>query len=221
MGTCTECANQSMARGLCGKHYQRARSSGQMPPKKPLPNFGKLCARDGCEKPAIRHQLCNRHSALARSGKEFSTRELSVPEFFLLRGWNVTDSGCWEYRGARLALQAGGYGIVRRGYRAHRVSYEHFIGPIPEGMMVLHSCDNPPCVNPQHLRIGTAADNMADALARGRARGQYQLETHCRPCGAEFDLPPRTKGGRCRGCRNARSRKWQSRKRAQGDRLEG
>lgn len=66
----------------------------------------------------------------------------------------------------------GGYGAVRCGgiFRAHRLIYSIFKGPIPDGMMVLHSCDNPPCVNPEHLRVGTALDNARDRVERGRGR---------------------------------------------------
>ena len=53
---------------------------------------------------------------------------------------------------------------------AHRISYEVFIGPIPDGMNVLHDCDNPPCCNPGHLFLGTQAVNIADRDAKGRQR---------------------------------------------------
>lgn len=68
-----------------------------------------------------------------------------------------------------------GYGRVGRNgksYRAHRLAWEEEHGPIPDGMMVLHRCDNPPCVNVEHLFLGTALDNMRDMVAKGRhARG--------------------------------------------------
>ena len=76
---------------------------------------------------------------------------------------------CWFWRASRLK---GGYGIIGisgKNRLAHRVSYELHHGPIPEGMLVLHSCDNPSCVNPAHLHLGTQADNMREKAERGRA----------------------------------------------------
>jgi hypothetical protein len=62
----------------------------------------------------------------------------------------------------------GKFGIKKRNLSAHRLSYRYFVGPIPEGLFVLHSCDTPLCVNPAHLRVGTAQDNVDDMMARGR-----------------------------------------------------
>lgn len=71
---------------------------------------------------------------------------------------------CWNWQGCR---KERGYGHTGRGY-AHRRSYELFKGPIPKGRSVLHRCDNPPCINPDHLRVGTQADNIADMVGKGR-----------------------------------------------------
>lgn len=80
-------------------------------------------------------------------------------------------NGCWL---CQLGVVAGGYPVVRCGrrlLRAHRVMREHFSGPVPAGLFVLHRCDVPRCCNPAHLWVGTHADNMADRNAKGRARG--------------------------------------------------
>lgn len=92
------------------------------------------------------------------------------------RFWRNVDRtsllGCWEWTGYRQE----GYGHVFDGIRdrpAHRVSWELHNGPIPDGMVCRHDCDNPGCVNPAHLRIGTHADNIADKVARNRqAKGE-------------------------------------------------
>ena len=75
---------------------------------------------------------------------------------------------CWEIQGAKTH---DGYGIIRgEGERlAHRVAYTLAYGPIPKGMCVLHSCDNPACVNVNHHFLGTRKDNNADRAAKGRS----------------------------------------------------
>ena len=82
---------------------------------------------------------------------------------------------CWLWTGARLKLANGAlsYGSIgeRKDVRhlAHRVSWKLHFGDVPEGMCVCHKCDNPQCVRPDHLFLGTQQDNMADKLAKGRA----------------------------------------------------
>lgn len=76
--------------------------------------------------------------------------------------------GCWIWEGSR---SPSGYGVIFNGLKsapAHRVSYEIFKGEIPEDKFVLHSCDNPPCIKPAHLRIGTHEDNAKDMSYRDR-----------------------------------------------------
>lgn len=81
----------------------------------------------------------------------------------------IKKTGCWIWQAV---VGNRGYGQV--GYKGdhhayvHRVSHTEFIGPIPKGLYVLHSCDNKLCINPLHLRAGTQKENMADAIARGR-----------------------------------------------------
>ena len=87
---------------------------------------------------------------------------------FCLRFDPDTKESCWEWTAGK---SPSGYGYIWNGctfLRAHRVSCEIFVGLIPDGLIVRHKCDNPGCVNPYHLEIGTQADNMRDMMTRGR-----------------------------------------------------
>lgn len=87
------------------------------------------------------------------------------------------DDECWPWTAYR---SKKGYGHIKVGGKrgsviaAHRVAYELKLGDIPPGMLVCHSCDNPPCCNPAHLWVGTNDDNMADMARKGRARAGRQ-----------------------------------------------
>lgn len=89
------------------------------------------------------------------------------------RFWDKVDKSgeCWNW----IATRSGnGYGSIKylgKDCGAHRVSWILASGEIPKGMFVLHRCDNPPCVNPKHLFLGTNADNMRDMQQKGRALG--------------------------------------------------
>lgn len=83
----------------------------------------------------------------------------------------VTKAGCHEYAGR--ARTRGGYPKIKDGpkyWAGHRLAWTKYVGPIPDGMWVLHKCDNRLCMNTEHLFIGTRQDNVDDMHAKGRAR---------------------------------------------------
>lgn len=95
------------------------------------------------------------------------------------------ENECWFWKGATQHSGHGQFSVDWKMVPAHRVAYELLIGPIPEGMFVLHSCDVPGCVNPKHLRIGTQRDNIKDAsakhrLATGTRHGSYKHGFYCK-----------------------------------------
>lgn len=84
------------------------------------------------------------------------------------------NSGCWIWLGMyQVGRDYGLFCYKRKTVRAHRAAWELFCGPIPHGHGVLHKCDNPSCVNPDHLMTGTQKDNMSDASKKNRMARMY------------------------------------------------
>ena len=95
---------------------------------------------------------------------------LFTKSYIIARVHIITETGCWEWAGAR---DHTNYGLVTRSSgesRAHRLAYTLFVGPITYGQLVCHKCDNPPCCNPNHLFLGTMIDNILDCVEKGRHR---------------------------------------------------
>ncbi len=93
-----------------------------------------------------------------------------------LRAYTKEDpkTGCHLWTGARDPGGYGRMGLPHTSRAAHRVAWEVANGPIPAGMHVLHSCDNPRCCNPEHLKLGTHAENMREKAEKGRAPRRWR-----------------------------------------------
>lgn len=118
-----------------------------------------------------------------------------------------TASGCWQWTGH--VLPSGYAEVCFRGknHRVHRLMYEAANGPIPEGLDVLHSCDNTLCFNPAHLSVGEQAENSRQSVDRGR-HAKIQ-NTHC-PAGHSYAehawINPRTGWRACKTCNRIKQR---------------
>ena len=150
---------------VCQMHYSRHRRHGSYARK----HEGKVAYRRVVKTPAM-----------------LNTRPLGEPsKVDASRFWShvnkLSAEECWPWEGS----YKGAYGTIHtfagaRSVGAHRASYRLVNGPIPDGFLVRHKCDNPGCVNPDHLEVGTGKDNVADMLSRGRAnplRGEAHQNT--------------------------------------------
>ena len=127
----------------------------------------RICSVNKCEFPSRRNGMCEKHSGLFRKYGTTDPHNLTPVVDRFLKHVNKTET-CWLWTGGK---DKDGYGLIRikgKLIRAHRASWELFCGPIPDGLDALHKCDNPPCVNTDHLYLGTNMQNVQDRVDRKR-----------------------------------------------------
>lgn len=133
----------------------------------------KICSKKECNGKVLAKGLCQKH--YLRQWKYGDTDIVNPPvsqQRFIERFEEKIEKidSCWIWVGAFFKSGYGRFSFGKKKVRAHRFSYELYIGKIPKGIYVLHRCDNPCCVNPLHLFLGTHLDNMMDMESKGRAK---------------------------------------------------
>lgn len=149
----------------------------------------RTCSVDECESNALARNLCAKHyRRLSRHGTTDPPPRYASPAERLTASLEHKPNGCLEWTNPTDDKGYGSIYVDGKLIKVHRFAWTLANGPIPDGMNVLHHCDNPPCCEtapseayPEgHLFLGTLADNNADMRAKGRARTNgYDARTHC------------------------------------------
>lgn len=150
---------QAITRRIC-EHCGTAFQVERIRPSHP--NWGKFCSR------ACRGAAQSARAKGSRADRYFWPRVKKT-------------ANCWVFKGR---TDKDGYGVLNvygGAARAHRYSWEIHFGPIPDGLWVLHHCDNPPCVRPDHLFLGTTIDNNKDRHLKGRTAAGLRSGTNTHP----------------------------------------
>ena len=171
-----DCNKAHLAKGFCNKHYLRWKKYDD-------PNFvtvkPKGCQIDYCNEVNFGHGYCAKHYQRLRRTGSATNMCRKEPLMGTLKerfdqSYKINDATlCWEWQ---RNLNRAGYSKIefndelgkRKTISGHRLSYKIYKGSIKNGLFVCHSCDNPACVNPEHLWLGTHEDNMKDMDDKGR-----------------------------------------------------
>lgn len=125
------------------------------------------CESLGClKRMTIRGRYCTMHKTRLQRHGILDWKPITIKQRFMQKV--KKSNGCWEWMAFKQRTGYGRFTVNKISRYAPRVSYELFRGPIPDGLFVCHSCDNPSCVNPGHLWLGTTKDNALDKIRKGR-----------------------------------------------------
>jgi hypothetical protein len=170
------CRNKHNSKGFCRKHYLRMQRRGSVEPTR---IYYSDCSVLGCSQQHKSHGLCDKHYARFRRngdsdivGLRMGRGETAEARFWSRVAVTANDEKCWEWQFGTGSFGYGTLSFRGKKYRAHQVAW-FFVKGFFSKKCLLHSCDNPLCVNPNHLREGTRTENNQDAVLRNRqARGE-------------------------------------------------
>jgi hypothetical protein len=168
------CENKHKAKGFCQKHYDNNKNHGDPLAKKEKQS----CLVENCENKHSCKGFCKKHYQKNKNhgdplaGKTYSQNKAGTKEY-ISENSEIDINGCWVWKKHKNNKGYGYPGFKGKPILAHRLSYLTLVGEIPNNLFVLHTCDNPLCVNPKHLFLGTNQDNMNDKVNKNRqAKGE-------------------------------------------------
>lgn len=170
------CGKPVECKGLCRNHYRNLRLYGDIHHKRFRIDYSVPCVIDGCGKRRKTQNLCSAHSERLRVHGDPLGCTPPKPwgyklEERLLERRTIDENGCWLWNGQHVRSGYGKMLYFRRQWRVHRLAAIAWMGMDRDSpLCVLHRCDVPSCFNPDHLFLGTQADNVKDMITKGRAK---------------------------------------------------
>lgn|SRR6185369_250795 len=179
MTLCSElgCGGRATGRGLCNPCYQRHRRHGTLPP--PVEREPRSCSVDGCGGAHEARGFCTMHYQRWRAtGSPSRSRRPMEDRLWEKVDRSGGDNSCWPWTGGVVEGNYGYFWADGTMRRAHRVTYELLVGPIPDGLDLDHLCRNPNCVNPSHLEAVTHRTNVLRGASPFAAKAKQATCAH-------------------------------------------